>query len=629
MGLFGLTATMVIGGMAWATSSTLKLAQRNAEEQHRSLVQGALRSLDSYVGGVLNREAERPYTDYNDYYTTSVVVTSGDRWERVDNFARIASPILKYGPKYDWIDVYFQWDNGVLSSPQLHDVGEDWPGYQSEDRDVMAESRARRAWKWLEQSIPPGYMEGYPAATLASALIAPNGDRRVGARVLPLVHQAHSKNVQKNKQTTNWVSKRAKRLHDTQRSHLPKPECADAHIASRNIRSLDIENIETPDNASPADVPDIEITTHTFMKPFWLNTSDSIGPKLAFVRACNADAEVFHQGFVADWRSLKRILLAVIECDVPLAGPIDLVAVPNDLPVDAQLSDMQMSQLPVMLSVPYSEASALSTAWKSARGVLIAGWITAFSVLFVAGWGVRNLVAQTERRMQFAYAVTHELRTPLTTFRLYSDMLSAGLVPEESKAAYLDTLNKEAIRLSDLVEGVLEYARLDSQRVKLNLVKSDSAGLLDAIKETLMSRCQESGIEPCIVNDVSNGRTIQTDKDIVNRIASVLINNSCRHAASSSKPTIMVHLTESAGGFNLDVVDTGPGIELRDVRSVFKPFRRGSDADRSARGGIGLGLALARNWALLLGGRLDLVAANHPDLGGAHFRLTIPDSPKA
>ena len=78
----------------------------------------------------------------------------------------------------------------------------------------------------------------------------------------------------------------------------------------------------------------------------------------------------------------------------------------------------------------------------------------------------------------------------------------------------------------------------------------------------------------------------------------------------------------------MDVVDTGPGIERKDVRSIFKPFRRGSDADRSARGGIGLGLALARSWASLLGGRLDLIAGNHPKLGGAHFRLTIPDNPR-
>ena len=55
----------------------------------------------------------------------------------------------------------------------------------------------------------------------------------------------------------------------------------------------------------------------------------------------------------------------------------------------------------------------------------------------------------------------------------------------------------------------------------------------------------------------------------------------------------------------------------------------GSARDELARGGIGLGLALARNWAALLGGRLDLVARHDPQLGGAHFRLTIPASQKA
>ena len=57
--------------------------------------------------------------------------------------------------------------------------------------------------------------------------------------------------------------------------------------------------------------------------------------------------------------------------------------------------------------------------------------------------------------------------------------------------------------------------------------------------------------------------------------------------------------------------------------------RRGRDADRSARGGVGLGLALARNWADLLGGRLDLIARHHPQYHGAHFRLTLPAHPTA
>ena len=75
----------------------------------------------------------------------------------------------------------------------------------------------------------------------------------------------------------------------------------------------------------------------------------------------------------------------------------------------------------------------------------------------------------------------------------------------------------------------------------------------------------------------------------------------------------------------IDVVDTGKGIDRTDARRIFKPFRQGRGAADDARGGIGLGLALARSWARLLGGRLELIDRSHPEHHGAHFRLTVPD----
>ena len=276
-------------------------------------------------------------------------------------------------------------------------------------------------------------------------------------------------------------------------------------------------------------------------------------------------------------------------------------------------------RLDVVPTVPVSVA-----AWGEVRDTVVASWLMAVTVLLVAGWGLWNLVALTERRMQFAYAVTHELRTPLTTFRLYADMLSAGLVPDDSKQEYLTTLNRESVRLSSLVEGVLEYARLENQKVKLNPTETDGAALVAQVSETLEKRCRENGIEARTENNLANGRRIRTDVDVVNRIAGVLVSNACRHARGKENAAVVVRLTGDDGEVHLDVVDSGPGIERGDARNIFKPFRRGRRADEAAQGGIGLGLALARSWAVLLGGRLHLAARRDPVYGGAHFRLTIP-----
>jgi signal transduction histidine kinase len=203
-------------------------------------------------------------------------------------------------------------------------------------------------------------------------------------------------------------------------------------------------------------------------------------------------------------------------------------------------------------------------------------------------------------------------------------MLSAGLVPEERKQEYLDTLNRESARLSTMVESVLEYARLENRHAKLHLRETDPNSLLQTVGETLDKRCSENGIEGRKVNEIKEGLKIRTDVDLVSQITGVLVNNAVRHARTSKQPRVTLRLGGDNGKLMVDVTDSGPGVDRSDSRRIFRPFRRGRDADSAARGGIGLGLALARDWASLLGGRLDLVHRHDPELGGAHFRLTIP-----
>jgi signal transduction histidine kinase len=203
-------------------------------------------------------------------------------------------------------------------------------------------------------------------------------------------------------------------------------------------------------------------------------------------------------------------------------------------------------------------------------------------------------------------------------------MLSAGLVPEESKQEYLDTLNQESIRLSKLVEEVLEYARLENHKVNLHVTETDGDSMLRVVGETLEKRCEENGIEARTKNDIPPTKPLRTDINLVNQIAGVLVNNACRHALGSDHPTVSLELHSDNGKLQLEVVDSGSGVEPADARRIFRPFRRGSDADKAARGGVGLGLALARNWATLLGGKLELVARHDSQLNGACFRLTIP-----
>jgi signal transduction histidine kinase len=606
--LLVLISAVVLSGMTWATITQVRLAELKATAAHRSRVNTAVWRIEEHLSRLLASEAARPYTDYVGLHTDRPLAAWSADGHRLDADAVVLpSPVAFSGPPYEWIELYFYVDEtGHWDSPQLL-------------YDAAALPSVIGSLDWLRQVLPVGEL----------------GDRiaRARERDRPLYvasGESHDQKVQVvrrlasgNKNTgstlpSDYQQRRQRRIA-AQLPLVPSAQCVEQeHIHLRDITAIEgsiyacSEPVEVGLSVDP-------------MVTFWVEPMPGENPKLAFIRTGHEGDKVVYQGFIGDWSSLKPNLLALITDLFPGA---DLDPVPGDRPLDFEGSEFELTTIPARLTGADVADTGVAEARRSVLGVLIAPWVAAVMVLAIAGWGVWNLVSLTNRRLRFAYAVTHELRTPLTTFLLYSDMLSAGLVPEESKQEYLDTLNSESQRLSRLVKGVLEYARLENRRARLNPVDTNAPSILKIIAETLRKRCGENGVEAQTKNDVPDGFSVRTDVDLVNQIAGVLLDNAARHARGSANATVLLQLTGGNGHLNLEVIDSGPGVERADARTIFKPFRRGRGADVTAQRGIGLGLALARSWAGLLGGRLDLAARHDPEYGGAHFRLTIPTSLK-
>jgi len=611
--LFATIAVVVIGGMSWATVATLELAEKNVLDEHEGKIKTAVNLIDSHMGGIRTAETMRNYKEYRALYDTQpLTIWTRDGFEAAgDEYVQLPSNLFENGPPLDWIDLYFQVNpDGRITSPQVLD--EPVVGLTE---GVMAtsgcEPRRCRAWDWLVRVLPKINL-GDAASTQAAGRGGESGESRPN---VPLPYAAQHEHRPSTRRA--YEDQRRKSLRDAQVGKLPEPDCVMPSVASRRISDRD-RRAEYAEPPAPFE-GEIEIKSGTFGKPFWVEPAPPDGPKLAFVRECTADATVFYQGFIGDWNLLKAELLEQVD-GLKLFEQADLVPATDDDGPDPGL----MVNLPVRLVVPDIPGGVRAAAWSTVRGTLIPSWIVGFAVLVVAGIGMRNLVLLMERRMHFAYAVTHELRTPLTTFRLYSDMLSAGLVPDEKKPEYLDTLNRESQRLSALVEDVLEYARLENHNVRLNTSTTNATAILKAISETLEQRCNANGIQARSANGIANGLVVRTDVDLIHRIAGVLVNNACRHARGAEGACVYVELSGDEHELHLDVSDTGPGVARADQYDIFKPFRRGRTAEHTAQGGIGLGLALARDWADLLGGKLELVERHHAQHGGAHFRLTIP-----
>jgi signal transduction histidine kinase len=367
---------------------------------------------------------------------------------------------------------------------------------------------------------------------------------------------------------------------------------------------------------------EVELTS---MQPIWLPGPEN--PKhLLMVRPARVGDNLAYQGMLLDWPRLQEIMKAEIDYLLPEARFMPLAK------NNPERLEREILALPVELDAgPPPEPDGLENvelaepdrpAWTPLRIGLSLAWAAALVALVAVGLGGWSLLDLSERRIRFVSAVTHELRTPLTTLRLYLDLLNSGLVSEPTqREEYVRTLSGEADRLHRLIGNVLDFARLEKTRPAIDLQPIGAAELLDTLKQTWQERCSTSSKRLEIECALPADAIVRSDRNLVEQILGNLIDNARKYSQDAADPVITLRAGRAGGTFFVEVEDRGPGIAKRERRSIFRPFRRGHDADVKA-GGVGLGLALATRWASFLNGRLS-VRAGAGDRG-ACFRLELP-----
>jgi signal transduction histidine kinase len=330
------------------------------------------------------------------------------------------------------------------------------------------------------------------------------------------------------------------------------------------------------------------------------------------------------QGVLLDWQALQKDLAAEVHDVFPDASfkPVthDAVGVleSNAFPPHPERT---MASLPVELD-PGPLPALADPGWTPLRIGLALAWAAALVALLAVALGGWSLIDLAQRRIRFVSTVTHELRTPLTTLRLYLDMLTGGMVREEQqKEEYLRTLNSETDRLNRLVGNVLDFSRLENQRPRLEKTTTKVSDLLELVRSTWQRRCDDAGKELVIDNALPSEAILTTDSSVVQQILGNLIDNACKYSRSAADRRIWLRARANGATVCLEIEDRGPGIGRRERRSIFRPFRRGQDADTIA-GGVGLGLALCTRWATLLGGRLCVAPGSRGQ--GACFQIHLP-----
>jgi signal transduction histidine kinase len=231
--------------------------------------------------------------------------------------------------------------------------------------------------------------------------------------------------------------------------------------------------------------------------------------------------------------------------------------------------------------------------------------------------GMVEKLAEAERlKRSFLMSVSHELRTPLTAIRGHVEALREGIVSEpEQVVTSLDIVAAETDRLERLVGDVLDLAKLQAHRFTVRREEVDLERVLDQAYGAFAEEARRREIDYRL-SGTGEAPVIVSDGDRVLQVITNLLSNAFRWTPDGGR--IELQLAAANGRVAVDVLDTGPGVPTAERTHIFEAFVS-EDAN-----GTGLGLPIARELAVALGGGIELESR----IGaGSRFRLVLPVTP--
>jgi two-component system phosphate regulon sensor histidine kinase PhoR len=258
--------------------------------------------------------------------------------------------------------------------------------------------------------------------------------------------------------------------------------------------------------------------------------------------------------------------------------------------------------------------------------------VTLSCVVIVAGVVTILIAAEKERRMStlrsdFVANVSHELKTPLALVRMFGEMLHSGRVASDAKRKeYLEIIVRESERLSNLIENVLDFAKVDRGRKAYEFAEGDVGAAVGRAAGVYRYRAERDGVDLAVEVE-ANLPPARIDERAIQLAVINLVDNALKYASQSKVVTISAH--RDGDSIAIRVTDTGPGVPSDERERIFERFVRGASAARGEGGteapvrGSGIGLALVKHIAESHGGRAWVESGVGQ---GSTFVVTIPSS---
>ncbi len=229
--------------------------------------------------------------------------------------------------------------------------------------------------------------------------------------------------------------------------------------------------------------------------------------------------------------------------------------------------------------------------------------------------------AQAANRMkdEFLAVLSHELRTPLNAIVGYSRLLRGGILSGDKATRGLETLERNATWLTQIVEDVLDVSRIVAGKIRMDVQPVDLPLIVDNAVATVQPAADAKGVRVQSVVDPRVG-PVSGDPGRLQQVVWNLVANAVKFTPKKGRVQVRLECVNSH--VEIVVSDTGMGIRADFLPHVFDRFRQGDAGTTRKTGGLGLGLAIVRHIVEMHGGTVEASSAGEG--AGATFRVRLP-----
>ncbi len=321
------------------------------------------------------------------------------------------------------------------------------------------------------------------------------------------------------------------------------------------------------------------------------------------------------EGFEKNWNAMSRNNIATYR-NVPPGSYIFKVKGCNSFGV---WSD-QETTLQIVVNPPW---------WKSGWAIFLYVVAIAAIAFFVSKMMIKmhrlNMAVEiekqlTEYKLRFFTNISHEFRTPLTIIRgSIENLNNMENLPSPTKKQ-LNTLTKSSIRLVRLIDQLLEFRRLQNNKMELNLEPTEVKSFFHDIYLTFKEMAEKKQIEFLFESNESEYNML-LDKSKMDKVAYNLLSNAFKHTPGKGKVVMKLHFSETNDKFTLSISDSGPGVPKEQRNHLFERFKQ----INYASDGTGIGLHLTSELVKVHKGNIEYTESEY---GGAYFVVSVPLSDK-